>query len=260
MSSNALIKLNIEHKIATIIINRPEVLNALSVDVIHELISAFDRLEKDSDTGVIILTGEGTKAFIAGADIKYMQKLGKEGALEFGKLGQLLTLKIENSSKPVIAAVNGFALGGGCEISLACHIRIASQNAIFGQPEVKIGLIPGWGGTQRLPRIVGKGHANHLIISAKPINADESYRIGLVNEVVPLTDLMKTTHEYATTILQNSPQAITESLKCINSSIGISTNEGLKNELNSFANLFETKETEEGLSAFIEKRKPIFRT
>jgi len=259
MNTNALIKLNIENKIATIIINRPDVLNALSVDVIYELISAFERLENDPDAGVIILTGEGTKAFIAGADIKYMQKLGKEGALEFGELGQKLTLKIENSSKPVIAAVNGFALGGGCEICLACHIRIASQNAIFGQPEVKIGLIPGWGGTQRLPRIVGKGLAINLIISAKSINAEESYRIGLVNEVVPLSELMKTTREYATTILQNSPQAISESLKCINNSIGISISEGLKNEVNSFANLFESKETEEGLTAFVEKRRPNFR-
>jgi enoyl-CoA hydratase len=245
--------------IAIITINRPDALNALSVDVLNELYEAFTILKNDQSTGVIIITGAGEKAFIAGADIKYMQKLDKEGALEFGKLGQTLTVKIESSSKPVIAAVNGYALGGGCELSLACHVRIASENAIFGQPEVKLGLIPGWGGTQRLPRIVGKGLATELIISGHNIDVQEAFRIGLVNKVVPPHDLLTTAKDFAALILKNSPNAVAESLRCINDAVGKTITEGLSNELESFSNLFENNETREGLTAFVEKRPPKFR-
>ena len=245
--------------IAIITINRPDALNALSVDVLNELHKAFTILKNDQSTGVIIITGAGEKAFIAGADIKYIQKLDKEGALEFGKLGQTLTVKIESSSKPVIAAVNGYALGGGCELSLACHVRIASENAIFGQPEVKLGLMPGWGGTQRLPRIVGKGLATELIISGHNIDVQEAFRIGLVNKVVQPHDLLTTAKDFAGLILKNSPNAVAESLRCINDSVGKTITEGLSNELESFSNLFENNETREGLTAFVEKRPPKFR-
>ena len=245
--------------IAIITINRPDALNALSVDVLNELHEGFSILKNDQRTGVIIITGAGEKAFIAGADIKYMQKLDRDGALEFGKLGQTLMVKIENSSKPVIAAVNGYALGGGCELSLACHVRIASEDAIFGQPEVKLGLIPGWGGTQRLPRIVGKGLATELIISGHNIDAREAFRIGLLNKVVPQHKLLTTVKNCAGIILKNSPHAVAESLRCINDSVGKTMGEGLSNELESFSNLFGNSETKEGLSAFIEKRPPKFR-
>lgn len=253
------ITVEVEDYIATITINRPEALNALSVDVLNELHGVFETFEEEQNTGVIILTGAGDKAFIAGADIKYMQKLGREGALEFGKLGQSLTLKIENSSKPVIAAVNGFALGGGCELSLSCHLRLASENAVFGQPEVKLGLIPGWGGTQRLPRIVGKGQATELIIGAHTIDASEALRIGLVNKVFPRNELLSGANQIAHQILKNGPNAVAESLQCINKSAGTSIIEGLNHEVESFSRLFETAEAKEGLAAFVEKRPPKFR-
>ena len=245
--------------IATITINRADALNALSVDVLNELHEAFSILDNDQSTGIIVITGTGEKAFIAGADIKYMQMLGKEGALDFGKLGQTLTVKIENSSKPVIAAVNGYALGGGCELSLACHLRFASENAIFGQPEAKLGLIPGWGGTQRLPQIVGKGLATELIIGGHNIGAQEAFRIGLVNKVVPQQELLTSAKNFAGLILKNSPNAIAESLRCINISVEKTISEGLSNELDSFSDLFENNETREGLTAFVEKRPPKFR-
>ena len=178
--------------IGIITINRPDAMNAMNLKVVSELSSAVSDLIADNNMGVIILTGSGEKAFVAGADIKAMQQMDSDAALEFGKTGQEMTLIIENSPKPVIAAVNGFALGGGCEISLACHIRVASENAIFGQPEVLLGIIPGWGGTQRLPKIVGTGIANELITTGDQITAEEAYRIGLVNHVVPQGELMDT--------------------------------------------------------------------
>ena len=259
MSNYRFIKAEVENYIAVVTVNRPDALNSLSVDVLNELHEAFKTLIDDSNTGVIILTGAGKKAFIAGADIKYMQNLDKDGALEFGKLGQSLTVKIENSSKPVIAAVNGYALGGGCELSTACHLRIASENAIFGLPEVKLGLIPGWGGTQRLPRIVGKGLATELIIGGRTINAQEAFRIGLVNKVVPQFELLTAVKGIANQILKNGPHAVTEALRCINASAGKTITEGLSFEVESFSNLFETNESNEGLTAFVEKRPPKFR-
>tara|TARA_B100001996_G_scaffold172331_2_gene131532 strand:+ start:1831 stop:2601 length:771 start_codon:yes stop_codon:yes gene_type:complete len=249
----------IDNNIGTITINRPEVLNAMSADLIQELIELFNELILDETVGVIIITGAGDKSFIAGADIKAMQKMDQEDALGFGKSGQRLTKIIENSSKPVIAAVNGFALGGGCEISLACHIRIASDNAMFAQPEVSLGILPGWGGTQRLPRIIGYGLANEMITTGKMINSNEAYRIGLVNHVVTPSDLLKKCEEVASEILKNGPNAIAQSLKCIKDSIGLDLEKGLEIEVNRFSELFDTKETKEGLSAFVEKRKPNFR-
>ena len=245
--------------IGTITINRPDALNALNTDVIEELREAVASMVINKDVGVIILTGSGEKAFIAGADIKAMQKMNQGDALEFGKNGQKLTRLIEDSPKPIIAAINGFALGGGCEISLACHIRIASNNAKFAQPEVSLGILPGWGGTQRLPRIVGYGIANEMIVTGKMVDAVEAHRIGLVNHVVSPSELSSRCKEIAFEILKNGPNAVAESLKCIKDSIGTDLESGLEIEVDRFSKLFSTDETKEGLSAFVEKRKPKFR-
>jgi len=254
------IKKEIHDQIGILTISRPDALNAMNPDVLRELDQSVKDMIADEAVGVIILTGEGEKAFIAGADIKLMQSLDRKGALEFGKLGQEITMTIEDSPKPVIAAVNGFALGGGCEISLACHIRFVSDTAKFGQPEVKLGLIPGWGGTQRLPRIVGKGHAIELIIGGHIIDANEALRIGLANKVFPQDQLMEECKAYAKVILKNGPNAIADSLHCINESAGHSLMEGLNIEVETFSDLFETEETTEGLTAFVEKRKANFRS
>ena len=246
--------------IGIITINRPDAMNAMNSDVVSELSITVSDMIADKEIGVIIITGSREKAFVAGADIKAMQQMNAEDALEFGKTGQEMTLVIENSPKPVIAAVNGFALGGGCEISLACHIRVASENAIFGQPEVLLGLIPGWGGTQRLPKIVGTGIANELIITGNQISAQEAHRIGLVNHVVTQTELMDTCKEIGKKILNNGPNAIAKSLNCIYESFDKSIEDGLEFEVKEFANLFSREETKEGLSAFVEKRKANFRS
>ena len=253
------IQKQIENQIGILTIDRLKALNTMNPDVLREMDQSVKNFIADENVGVIILTGAGEKAFIAGADIKVMQQLDRKGALDFGKLGQEITMTIEDSPKPVIAAVNGYALGGGCEISLACHIRFASENAKFGQPEVKLGLIPGWGGTQRLPRIVGKGIATELIIGGHMIDAQEAYRIGLVNKVFPLEDLLKETIKFAQAILGNGPNCVAESLHCINESAGHSLIDGLDMEVEAFSQLFETEETTEGLTAFVEKRKAEFR-
>ncbi len=249
-----------ENSIAVITIDRPDVLNAVNAAVVAELDQAVKDAVSDNTVGVIIITGSGEKAFVAGADIKAMSQMNSADALEFGKAGQAMTLTIENSPKPVIAAVNGFALGGGCEIALACHIRIASENAVFSQPEVKIGLIPGWGGTQRLPRIVGKGKANEMILTGEMVSADEAYRIGLANAVVPQKDLLETCTNMAKSILKNGPNGIAQSLASINAGSGMPIKEGLEMEVKNFSGLFETEEAKEGLSAFVEKRPPKFRS
>jgi enoyl-CoA hydratase len=253
------IKKEIKNQIGILTIDRPDALNAMNLDILKEMDQAVKGMIADESVGVIILTGAGEKAFIAGADIKVMQQLDKRAALEFGKLGQEVTMTIEDSPKPVIAAVNGFALGGGCEIALSCHLRFVSENAIFAQPEVKLGLIPGWGGTQRLPRIVGKGNAIELIIGGHMINAEEAHRIGLANKVFPLNDLLEESMQFAKIILGNGPNCIAESLHCINESAGHSLIDGLNMEVDSFSQLFETDETTEGLTAFVEKRKANFR-
>lgn len=252
------IKKIVKNKIALLTINREEALNAMNPIILKELKDIFKKCIEDENIRAIILTGSGKKAFIAGADIKIMEKLDSKSAYDFGLLGQELTNIIENSTKPIIALVNGFALGGGCEISLACHIRLASHNAMFGQPEVKLGLIPGWGGTQRLPRIIGKGLATELIITGKIIDSNEAHRIGLVNRILKKNNLIEESFEFAKLILQNGPKAISESLSCINNSSNSSLNDGLENELETFSKLFGSKETNEGLKAFVEKRLPKF--
>jgi enoyl-CoA hydratase len=249
----------INDQIAWVTIDRPEALNAMNLTVISELEEAIVTCINDSSVGVIILTGSGEKSFVAGADIKTMQLMGSDEALTFGKAGQQLTVTIENSSKPIIAAVNGFALGGGCEISLACHIRVASETAKFAQPEVLLGILPGWGGTQRLPKLVGVGIANEIIITGRMVNAIEAKEIGLANHVVPQKELKQKCEEIAIQILKNGPNAIAKSLECVRDGVGLSTKEGLEMEVKNFSSLFNTNEAIEGLSAFVEKRVPNFR-
>ncbi len=253
------ININIENYIAVVTINRPEALNAMSQVVIVELQDAVEKCVDNDEVGIIVITGSGEKSFVAGADIKAMQTMSGRQAIEFSREGQDMTMVIENSPKPVIAAINGFALGGGCEIALACDIRIAADNAKFSQPEVALGIIPGWGGTQRLPRLIGKGRAIELIAGGEMIGANEALRIGLVNHVVPQTELMEKVLLLAKSILKNGPAAVGAALKCIHEGYDKHLENGLDIELNAFAELFETDEQREGTTAFVEKRKPIFR-
>ena len=253
------IKKELKDNLCIVTVEREEALNAMNPTVLHELYDNISSLINDKNIGAIIITGSGDKAFIAGADIKLMEKLDKKGGKEFGELGQKVTNLIEESPKPVIAAINGFALGGGCEIALACHLRFASKNAKFGQPEVKLGLIPGWGGTQRLPKIVGKGNAIELIIGGHIIDSNEALRIGLVNKVFDQDKLLDEAISFAKIITANGPFAVSQSLKCINDSSNYSLAEGLKKEVEQFSDLFESHETNEGLKAFVEKRKANFR-
>ena len=252
------IEISKNNHIGTLTINRPDSLNAMNREVLIEFINGLNKIQSDKEIRVIIITGSGEKAFIAGADIKLMQKMNREEAFDFANLGQELANLIEKSAKPVIAAVNGYALGGGCEIALSCHLRIASDNAIFAQPEVKIGLLPGWGGTQRLPRIIGRGLANEIILTGRNVTAKEALDIGMVNKVVPQEELMNTCFNIANMILKNSPNAIAESIKLIRLAAGTKLKKGLSKEAISFSQLFETKETAEGLNAFVEKRPPEF--
>ena len=252
------IEISKNNHIGTLTINRPDSLNAMNREVLIEFINELKKIQSEKDTRVIIITGSGEKAFIAGADIKLMQKMNQEEAFEFANLGHDLANLIEKSHKPIIAAVNGYALGGGCEIALSCHLRIASDNAIFAQPEVKIGLLPGWGGTQRLPRIIGSGLANEIILTGRNVTAKEALDIGLVNKVVPQEELMNTCLDVANMISKNSPNAIAESIKLIRLAAGTKLKKGLVKEAKSFSELFETEETTEGLTAFVEKRPPKF--
>ena len=243
-------------KTAIITINRPESLNALNHKTIQELSNAFENLNNDSSVRVIILTGSGEKSFVAGADIKEFADFGTNEAENLARNGQqTLFNKIENLGKPVIAAVNGFALGGGLELAMACHIRYASENAKLGLPEVTLGLIPGYGGTQRLPQLVGKGLANEIIFSAKMISAERAKEIGLVNEVFSSEELLTKTKELASLIARNSPMGISKAIAAVNLA---GTKEGFEREIKSFGELFEMEDKKEGVAAFLEKRKPAF--
>lgn len=248
--------LETEGKTAIISINRPESLNALNAQTIKELSEAFGNLNADKDIRVIILTGSGEKSFVAGADIKEFSDYGTAAAENLSRKGQeILFDKIENLHKPVIAAVNGFALGGGLELAMACHIRYASENAKLGLPEVTLGLIPGYGGTQRLPKLVGKGLANEMIFSAKMISAQRAKEIGLVNDVFSAEELLTKTKELATTISRNSPMAVAKAIEAVNQS---DAGSGFETEIKSFGELFEMEDKKEGVAAFLEKRKPSF--
>ena len=252
------IKTSVKNSIGYLNIDRPESLNAMNDEVLDELISKINDHACEPEVRVIIISGSGDKAFIAGADIKLMQQMDSKKALSFAEKGHRLTKLIEDSKKPIIAAINGYAFGGGTEIALACHLRLASEEAIFAQPEVKIGLVPGWGGTQRLPRIVGKGIANEIILTGMNISAERAYEIGLVNKVVKKDDLISNCNELAEAIIRNSPNAINESIKLINISSNKDLKSGLEIEAKTFSDLFDTDETSEGLTAFVQKRAPKY--
>ena len=250
------ITIETEEKIAIVIINRPLSLNALNSQTILELSKVFNDLDSDDKIRVIILTGSGEKSFVAGADIKEFADFGTKAAEDLARNGQnILFDTIENLSKPVIAAVNGFALGGGLELAMSCHIRYASENAKLGLPEVTLGLIPGYGGTQRLPKLVGKGRANEIIFSAKMISAQRAKEIRLANEVFSTEELLAKTKELATTIAKNSPMAISKAIVAVNKS---DQQDGFETEIKSFGELFEMEDKKEGVQAFLEKRKPLF--
>jgi len=251
--------LEIKDHVAVVTINRPDKLNALNAQTINDLDLVFDELKNDNDIYVIILTGSGEKAFVAGADISELSKLDIVGAKEFAERGQAVFNKIEQSDKPVIAVVNAFALGGGCELALACHIRIASETAKFGQPEVNLGIIPGYGGTQRLARLINSGRATEYILTADMIDANEALRIGLVNKVYPLNELMDNAQGMATKIAGKGQQAIRLAMKSIRAVNEISLKEGQKLEASLFALCCGTEDFKEGTSAFLEKRKPVFK-
>jgi enoyl-CoA hydratase len=244
--------------VATVLLNRPEALNAFNTDQLNLLLNAFRELRENREVRCVILTGAGDRAFAAGADIKVMATLTKVEALAFGRLGHTVTYAIESLQVPVIAAVNGFALGGGCELALACDIRLASDNAIFSQPEVSLGIPPGWGGTQRLPRLVGPGIAAEMIYTGRRVDAAEALRIGLVNAVCPREELVANANELAATIAKNSPRALAASKQAIQVAFNSTANSGLDTEVQLFANAFETADQREGMQAFIEKRSPGF--
>jgi enoyl-CoA hydratase len=244
---------------AIITMNRPDKLNALDKETIDELESVFDELKSDKDIFVVIITGSGEKAFVAGADISELAKLDVISAKEFSERGQRVFDKIEQFGKPVIAAVNGFALGGGCELALSCHIRIAGDKAKFGQPEVNLGIIPGYGGTQRLARLINTGRAAEYILTGDMIDANEAIRIGLVNKVYPQNELIEKTFELAEKIAGKGQQAIENSLKSIRAVNDLSLSEGLRFEASLFAICCGTEDFKEGTKAFLEKRKPDFK-
>jgi len=244
--------------IAYVTLNRPKVLNALNSATWRELQTAFEDARDDASVRGAILTGAGDKAFIAGADISELSHLSAVEAEKSSSFGQSVLNVIEDLGKPVIAAINGFALGGGCETAMACAIRIASENAKFGQPEVTLGLVPGGGGTQRLPRLVGKGRALQLILSGQMIGAAEAYRIGLVNEVVPAADLIARAEAILKQIFANAPVAVKYSLDAVNKGLETSQAEGLALEASYFGLCAGTEDKKEGTSAFLEKRKAQF--
>ena len=242
--------------IAYVTINRPKVLNALNAKTISELRSAFEDARDDSEVRGVVFTGAGDKSFAAGADISEMANDTSLTAEEKTRSGQALTDLIENLGKPVIAAVNGFALGGGCELSMAGTIRIAAETARFGQPEVKIGVMPGYGGTQRLPRLIGKGRALQLILSGEIIDAQEAYRIGLVNEVVPGANLIARVEALLNQIISNAPVGVKYSIEAVNKGLDTSLAEGFLLEAALFAICAGTEDKKEGTSAFLAKRAP----
>ena len=253
------LNLDIDNRTAVITINRPDKLNALNSQVIDDLENCITGLKNNEDVYVIIITGSGEKAFVAGADISQLNKLNMIEGKGFAERGQAVFNLIENLNKPVIAAVNGFALGGGCELALSCHIRLASENAKFGQPEVNLGTIPGFGGTQRLTRLINSSRAMELIITGDMIDANEAFRLGLVNKVYPSADLLSKAKELAAKINSKGQYAVGLALKAVNICDEVSESEGLKYEASLFALSCGTEDFKEGTSAFLEKRKPVFK-
>jgi enoyl-CoA hydratase len=250
---------NLENNICTITINRPDKLNALNKDVITELSAALDEVYNNAEIRSAIITGAGPKAFVAGADITEFLTLDAAGGKELAQKGQDMVFnKIEHSPKPVIAAVNGFALGGGCELAMACHFRLCSENAKFGQPEVNLGLIPGYGGTQRLTQLVGKGRAMEMLMSANMIDANTALQYGLVNYVVPAEELLNKAKAILETINSKAPLAVAACIKAANA-VFDETQNGYQTEIDAFGDCFVTEDMKEGTTAFLEKRKAEFK-
>jgi enoyl-CoA hydratase len=248
----------IADNIFTITINRPDKLNALNKKVIEELSTAVEEVYQNNEIKCAILTGAGPKAFVAGADITEFSSLDVKGGIELARQNQeLLFNKIENCPKPIVAAVNGFALGGGCELAMSCHFRLASENAKFGQPEVNLGLIPGYGGTQRLTQLIGKGKAMELMMTAHMIDANEARQLGLVNHVTTAETLLEHTKSILEIIMTKGPNAVGKVIAAVNAHFDKSKN-GYAEEIRLFGECFGTDEMKEGVSAFLEKRKPKF--
>ena len=252
------IDVRVDGPIATITINNPAELNALDIDHLRQLVTAFEEMSHRPSVRAVMLTGAGDRAFVAGANIKHMSGMSQAEAQEFGELGHRVGRAIEATPQPVIAVINGFALGGGCELALACDIRVCSTTAVFAQPEVSLGIPPGWGGSQRLPRLVGKGIASELIFTGRRVKADEAHRIGLVNAVFEPEQLVENAAMLAATISRNSPDAVRSSKKLIAAAYTETVDAGLNLEANVFANSFESADQREGMTAFVEKRQPVF--
>ena len=244
--------------VATLTVNRPDKLNALNDQVVGQLHQAAMALKHAPDVRGVILTGAGAKAFIAGADIGDLAKQGVLQGRERSLAGQAMLRAFETMGKPVLAAVNGYCLGGGCELAMACHVRIASENARFGQPEVKLGITPGYGGTQRLPRIVGRGNALHLLLTGEQIGAAEALRIGLVSKVVPADQLLAEAGKLMRAILANGPLALKLTMEAVDRGLDVTLEEGLRLEADAFGLVAATDDMKEGLTAFLEKRPAKF--
>jgi enoyl-CoA hydratase len=255
----ATILTELENGTLIITINRPDKMNALNKDVIEDLGKALDEVYTNNDIRSAIITGSGEKAFVAGADISEFVSLGAEEGSALATKGRILVFdKIENCPKPIIAAVNGFSLGGGCELAMACHFRVAATNAKFGQPEVNLGLIPGYGGTQRLTRLIGKGRAMEMLMTADMVGADEAKAIGLVNHVVAGADLLPKAKEILQKIHTKSPMAVSSIIACVNECAD-GDHHGFDKEIKRFGACFATEDMKEGTAAFLEKRKPVFK-
>ena len=252
------IRTETDDRIAVLTVDRPEKLNALNSEVLSELDAALDLARASAEIGAVIITGAGPKAFIAGADIGELSKMTPISGRQHSLRGQAIFSKIEALGKPVIAAINGFALGGGCELALACTLRIASENAKLGQPEVKLGILPGYGGSQRLARIVGKGRAMEICLTAEPISAEEAFRIGLVNRVVPAGQALPAAREIAEKILGNGPLAVAYTMEAIHHGLDLSLEDGLLLEATLFGLCASTADMREGMAAFLEKRPARF--
>ncbi|HEX6333792.1 MAG TPA: enoyl-CoA hydratase-related protein [Flavisolibacter sp.] len=242
--------------ILTVTVNRPDKLNALNREVMEDLDAMMSEVETNEDIRAVMITGAGSKSFVAGADISEFVGLRHDQGMDLAKKGQDIFFRVENCSKPIVAAVNGFALGGGCELAMACHFRVAAEQAKFGQPEVNLGLIPGYGGTQRLVHLVGKGRALELLMTGNMIDAATALRYGLVNYVVPQEELLAKTTSLLEIIVSKAPLAIAKCITAANAAIA--SPEGFTTELNAFGECFETDDMKEGTAAFLEKRKPQF--
>jgi enoyl-CoA hydratase len=253
------LRLERREQVTLLFVNRPQVLNAINRETLAEIADAARAFVADPEQGALVVTGQGEKAFISGADINELAPLGPAAAEDISRFGQAVVDLLEHSPKPVIAAINGYAFGGGCELALACHMRLASENAVLGLPEVKLGIIPGYGGTQRLPRLVGPGRALELVLSGRNVKADEAERIGLVNRVVPQAELVNEAVKLAQAILKNGPLAVAAALECVVRGMQLPLEQGLRFESGRFGILAASEDMHEGLQAFLDKRPANFK-